>query len=370
MAVPVLSFFTGGGFLDIGFEQAGFDVVWTNDNNPAFARMYAHGISAWRKSQKKRPWKTNISNTSCVETLKAAAVRREAFGNETPDIFGLIGGPPCPDFSNGGNHAGHNGSNGKLTKTFIDLIGRIKPDFFVIENVAGLFRFRKHRSFLDDQVAFLREEKGYAIDYRLLNSLQLGVPQNRERVFVVGFRKQIATTALGHRPQKDEEWFPWPKVEEYTGSLELAWPDTSEFGDKPRKPTGIPIELTVYPLLFENNPEKVANGREFFNAYSDKFKERAEGDVSGKSFKRLHRFRYSPTVWYGNQEVHLHPSKPRRLSVRECLRIQTVPDEYTLPENESLSAKFKLICNGVPCLMAEHIGDAVASFLQDAGIET
>ncbi len=370
MAVPVLSFFTGGGFLDIGFEQAGFDVVWTNDNNPAFARMYAHGMSAWRKSLKRRRWKAGISNTTNAEALAATAIRREAFADVTPDVFGVIGGPPCPDFSNGGNHAGHNGSNGRLTKTFVDLIGRIHPDFFVIENVAGLFRFRKHRQFLDDQVAFLREDKGYAIDYRLLNSLQLGVPQNRERVFVVGFRTHIATSALGHRPPKDEAWFPWPSVEEYAGSLELDWPDVSEFGGKPARPKGIPIELTVYPSLYKDNPEKVTNGREWFTPYSGKFKERAEGDVSAKSFKRLHRFRYSPTVWYGNQEVHLHPSQPRRLSVRECLRIQTVPDQYTLPEGESLSAKFKMICNGVPCLMAEHMGNAVGAFLKDACIES
>ena len=369
MAIPVLSFFTGGGFLDIGFEQAGFKVVWTNENNPAFARMYAYGMSAWRKSLRKHPWKSKIANTDNAETLKAAAIKREAFADGIRGIFGVIGGPPCPDFSNGGNHAGQEGSNGKLTKTFVDLIGRIKPDFFVIENVAGLYRFRKHRRFLDERIAVLRENRGYAVDYTLLNSLQLGVPQNRERVFVVGFKKRIATAALGRRPPEDAPWFPWPSVEKYNDSLQLDWPGVLDFGKSPAKPAGIPIELTVYPALFQNNPEKVANGREWFNAYSKKFGKRAEGDVSAKSFKRLHRYRYSPTVWYGNQEVHLHPSKPRRLSVRECLRIQTVPDEYELPHNESLSAKFKLICNGVPCRMAEHIGNAVASFLEDAGID-
>jgi len=369
MVIPVLSFFTGGGFLDIGFEQAGFKVVWTNDNSPVFARMYSHGMSSWRKSVKSRPRMSEISNTENAESLKAVAVKREAFGNGTPDIFGVIGGPPCPDFSNGGNHAGQHGRHGKLTKTFVDLIARIKPNFFVIENVAGLYRFRKHRRFLEEQVAFLRQDKGYVIDYTLLNSLHLGVPQNRERLFVVGFKRRLATAALGHRPCVNEPWFPWPCINEYRGSLSLVWPSTSKFGETPSKPEDIPMELTVYPALFQNNPEKMANGIEWFNSYSKKFHERAEGDVSSKSFKRLHRYRYSPTVWYGNQEVHLHPSKPRRLSVRECLRIQTVPDQYELPEDESLSAKFKLICNGVPCRMAEHMGHAIASFLKDAGID-
>ena len=90
-----------------------------------------------------------------------------------------------------------------------------------------------------------------------------------------------------------------------------------------------------------------------------------EGDVSRKSFKRLHRFRFSPTAWYGNQEVHLHPWKARRLSVREALRIQSVPDEYVLPKEMSLSAKFKMICNGVPCIMARAVAQSVHEVLQE-----
>src|SRR5690606_28144652 len=96
-----------------------------------------------------------------------------------------------------------------------------------------------------------------------------------------------------------------------------------------------------------------------------KFWQIDEGDVSGKSFKRLHRYRYSPTAWYGNNEVHIHPWKPRRLSVREALRIQTVPDEYILPVDFSLTDKFKMITNGVPCRLAEHLAQSIMTFLRD-----
>ena len=85
--------------------------------------------------------------------------------------------------------------------------------------------------------------------------------------------------------------------------------------------------------------KKLPNGQDMFNPYSEKFHIIDEGDVSGKSFKRLHRYRYSPTVWYGNNEVHLHPWKPRRLSVREALRIQTVPDGYVMPTTSTLTDK-------------------------------
>ena len=369
MAFPVLSFFTGGGFFDLGFKQAGFSVCWTNENCPAFAEGYAYGMSAWLSSLKKKPIaKVAISNTSSICDLTARNVLKEAFDSHRPSVFGMIGGPPCPDFSSGGTHAGGNGINGKLTTTYVDMICGIKPAFFVIENVPGLYRFRKHREFLEKKIWQLQEH-GYALDCKILNALEFGVPQDRERLFVVGFKRPLAQNAVERILAVDERgWFCWPEIESYHGAKSLNWPKATPFGNVPTKPAEIPIELTVFPSLFGNgDPEKVVNGNEYFNPYSSKFKHVKEGDVSGKSFKRLHRYRFSPTAWYGNQEVHLHPWKARRLSVRESLRIQSVPDEYRLPEDMTLSAKFKMICNGVPCLMSFHLANAVQSFLKRAG---
>jgi DNA (cytosine-5)-methyltransferase 1 len=367
MAIPLLSFFTGGGFFDIGFKQAGFSVCWTNENCPAFISGYEYGMSSWLSSLGKQAQEARIANTESICNLTSLAVLREAFAGPQPKLFGVIGGPPCPDFSNGGTHAGGNGSKGKLTSVFTDLICELHPTFFVIENVSGLYRVRKHRAFLEIIIAQLRES-GYAVDYKILNALELGVPQDRERLFIIGFKKNIAQSGAGRKLTAEEEgWFPWPIVNAYTGVKSLPWPTTAPFGEKPTKPEEIPIELTVYPALFgEVDPEKLPNGCDFFNPYSSRFNTVPEGDVARKSFKRLHRYRFSPTAWYGNQEVHLHPSKARRLSVREALRIQSVPDEYLLPEDISLSAKFKLVCNGVPCDMAFHLATAVKSFLEGA----
>ncbi|MDX1965432.1 MAG: DNA cytosine methyltransferase [Pirellulales bacterium] len=368
MIIPILSFFTGGGFFDLGFKQAGFAICWTNENCPAFVEGYAHGMSAWLSSFKKtQTTKADISNTSSICDLSARKVLNEAFDSPLPDVFGIIGGPPCPDFSNGGTHAGGNGINGQLTTTFVDMICGIKPSFFVIENVAGLYRFHKHRKFLHKKIYQL-QENGYAVDYRILNALEFGVPQDRERIFVVGFKRPLAQKALGRKLTADErEWFVWPENDTYKGAKSLPWPRVSPFGKEPSLPDDLPIELTVFPALLGNgDPEKVANGCDFFNPYSDKFKQVKEGDVSRKSFKRLHRYRFSPTAWYGNQEVHLHPWKARRLSVREALRIQTVPDEYVLPSDMTLSAKFKMTCNGVPCIMANHLASMVQIFLENA----
>lgn len=364
MVVPVLSFFTGGGFLDLGFKQAGFSTCWTNENNPAFIAGYAHGMSSWRASLgRKRP--VEIANTGSICQLSAKTVAREAFAGIRPSVFGIIGGPPCPDFSSGGTHAGGSGSNGRLTSVFVDLICDLKPTFFVIENVPGLYRFRKHRRFLHGKLRQLREA-GFATDHRVLNALELGVPQDRERLFVIGFRRRIARRLCGSQLDAHKNgWFFWPEVKTYRGAKSLPWPTVGRFGRRPRTPVSIPMELTVYPALIgDGDPEKLPNGRDHFTPHSRKFQEIQEGDVSGKSFKRLHRFRFSPTAWYGNQEVHLHPWKPRRLSVREALRIQTVPDEYVLPADMSLSAKFKMTCNGVPCLMSRRLAGGLRRFLR------
>jgi len=109
MKIPLISFFTGGGFLDLGFEQAGFDIRWTNEHNPVFASIYSHGTTAWRRSTNPRARKAKISSTESIATLDPDEILSEAFPRIRPALFGVIGGPPCTDFSNGGLHGGHFG---------------------------------------------------------------------------------------------------------------------------------------------------------------------------------------------------------------------------------------------------------------------
>ena len=90
-----------------------------------------------------------------------------------------------------------------------------------------------------------------------------------------------------------------------------------------------------------------------------------EGDVSKKSYKRLHRWRYSPTVAYGNNEVHLHPTKARRLSAAEALALQSLPKEFVLPPEMTLSNKFKTVGNGVPFLLAKGIADTLSEYINE-----
>lgn len=368
--VPLLSFFSGGGFLDLGFEQAGFDVIWSNEVQESFAAMYQSGISSWRQAAKTGNSKNNpFVNQNSIEILTKRKILAEAFGSVPPEFFGIIGGPPCQDFSQAGRDLGSEGNRGRLTQIYASVICDLRPSFFLMENVPGLIR-RKHRSYYERIVKQLEDGQfGYLTSMTVLNALEYGVPQNRERLFLIGFRKDLmpdehSALALA---RKDQNWFPWPKPE-FEHAKNLAWPTTSPFGcETLSAPVDIPLELTVGHLV-GYEAENLPNGQEAFTPYSKKFQEIREGDVSGKSFKRLHRYRYSPTVWYGNNEVHLHPWESRRLTVREALRIQSVPDEYVLPTENSLTHKFKVISNGVPSLLAQYIAGALQKFIKERAL--
>ncbi len=362
--IPVLSFFTGGGLLDLGFMNAGFDIIWRNEFNPAFARGFEHAMSVHTGCDSHK-----INNTESIVRLTDLKIIKEAFGDEPiPVTFGIIGGPPCTDFSVAGKNHGGDGINGKLAGIYVSLILKLKPAFFVLENVKGLFDTRKHKKFLDELVQALEEV--YFTDWKVLNALDYGVPQNRERGFLVGFRRDwlenntnFAATNFSSQVKSREEWFPWPKPKYVIPKETYQWPSATKYGEMPQKPVDIPEDLMIgtYICNPDINLSLLPNGKDQFRAKSKKFLEIMEGDDTRKSFKRLHRWRFSPTAAYGNNEVHLHPSLPRRLSVREVMKIQSVPDTYELPSTISLTHKYKMIGNGVPVKLAEVIA---GSFMQ------
>jgi DNA (cytosine-5)-methyltransferase 1 len=206
----------------------------------------------------------------------------------------------------------------------------------------------------------------YFVDHKTLNALEFGVPQFRERVFFIGIRKdkmaegKIAQTPFG-------QWFPFPSNLEYqNAALKYKWAMAVPFGKRLIKPNELPLELCVESCLVPSKKEnEIPNAKEYFNLYLTEKQLQAiqEGETNRPSFKRLHRFKYSPTACYGNNEVHLHPYKHRRLSVREALRVQGVPDTYVLPPELPLSKKFKMIGNGVPVPLAKAVACAVKDFI-------
>lgn len=368
--IPILSFYSGGGFLDMGFEMAGFEIIWTNEYDEVFAKLHAAGITSWRKSRG-NGIKAEIFNTKSIARIESSEILREAFKGTKPPVFGIIGGPPCQDFSVNGSRKGFRGSRGKLTILYLKKILELRPSFFVMENVKGLLM--KHKTYLLKLLE--RVSKDYEIDYKVLNALEFGVPQFRERIFLIGIRKSL----MANSPTKaktGETWFPWPLDKSYEkAATKFQWPSASKFGGKVTRHRDIPLELCVKSCLVPDNKfNSIPNSNEFFKLYGkvqvlNKIK---EGETNRPSFKRLHRFKFSPTACYGNNEVHLHPSKNRRISVREALRIQGVSDEYVLPKKlgteQYLSKKFKMIGNGVPVPLAHAVANALRQFIGQLSI--
>ncbi|WP_297333842.1 DNA cytosine methyltransferase [Flavobacterium sp.] len=361
--IPILSFFSGGGFMDMGFEQAGFEVVWTNEFDETFAKLHAAGITSWRKS-KGSGLKAEIFNTKSITEVSSNDIITEAFPHGKPKHFGMIGGPPCQDFSMNGSRKGFEGERGKLTVVFFDKIIDLKPTFFVMENVTGLTKSKDTKKFL--QTLLRRVEKEYYIDYETLNALDFGVPQHRERVFFVGVKKEFLDKKIVEKSYFGK-WFPFPMNETYqNATTKYNWGERVKYGTAIDKPKDLPIELCVENCLVPTTEiNSTPNANEFFNlrVKEDMLQNIDEGETNRPSFKRLHRFKYSPTTCYGNNEVHLHPYIHRRLSVREVLRIQGVPEEYLLPTEISLSKKFKMIGNGVPVPLAHAVAINLKIFL-------
>ena len=357
--MKIFSFFSGSGFLDLGFELSGYSIDLVNEFSPAF-------IGAYKYSREKMGLEKPIHGYSNIDINEYLGIRseelREQIAQSRADgsLVGFIGGPPCPDFSVAGKQKGRNGDNGKLSQSYIDLILAQQPDFFLFENVKGLWRTAKHRAYYEELKGLLSQY--YAMTDRLTNSIEFGAPQDRDRILLFGVRKDICA---------DVSDFPWNKYMKY--SLDdikaISWPGAEPFanGSTTTCPAGVPEELTAQHWFEKNDVENHPNGKDCFVPRGGLAKMQTvdEGDDSKKSYKRIHRWRYSPTVCYGNNEVHLHPYKERRLTVAEALALQSLPKEFALPADMSLTDKFKTTGNGVPFLLAKGIAQTISDYLSE-----
>ena len=160
----IISLFSGAGGLDLGFKKAGFKTIYANEYD-------------------KTIWQTFEQNFNDVKLDKRDI--RKVQSNEIPDCIGIIGGPPCQSWSEAGSLRGINDSRGKLFFDYIRIIKDKKPLFFLAENVSGILHERNKEAFNAILTGF--KELGYHVKYQLLNAKYFNVPQDRERVFIVGF---------------------------------------------------------------------------------------------------------------------------------------------------------------------------------------
>jgi len=370
MKVKLFSFFSGAGFLDLGFETEGFSITFVNEHLPAFLDAYKHSRKALKIAEPEHKYYCG-SITDFTENATLARKLKELVEDSRRDgsLIGFIGGPPCPDFSVGGKNRGRHGENGKLSETYVHLICRQKPDFFLFENVKGLWLTKRHRKFYDELSLDLHDA-GYKTSERLINAVEFGVPQDRDRIILVGFRNTVSERSGLPFDYMTNGFFQWSKFTKYHSDdvFSKPWPTSQPFSmdSSVPMPAGIPAELTVEYWFRKNDVDAHPNAQHCFKPRAGlaRFQSVAEGDDSKKSFKRLHRWRYSPTACYGNNEVHLHPYRARRISVAEALAIQSLPKGFELPPEMSLSTMFKTVGNGVPYLAAKELARTIHSFLR------
>jgi len=378
MKIGLFSFFSGAGFLDFGFESLmDYQVLRVSEINNSFLDAYRYARKQLKIHEpvygfNQEDIRDSIREKQLMELKSCLAQAKNDF-----EYVGFIGGPPCPDFSVGGKNRGREGDNGKLSETYAEMIVRTLPDFFLFENVKGLWKTKTHRMFFEElKVRFTNA--GYSLDERLVNAIEYGAPQDRERIILIGMRNDIVLKKAnllkqnGLQKKLTLNWqqsvlYPLDKV------FTKNWPEENQFIENRETecPRGVIKKLTVQHWFEQNGVENHPNAKCCFKPRNAliRFQTIPEGDVSKKSFKRLHRWRYSPTAAYGNNEVHLHPYRARRLSVAEALAIQSLPPTFLLPpEGVSLTDKFKMVGNGVPFLVAQGLAVMIKSFLGQSEI--
>ena len=151
-AASIFSFFSGAGFLDLGFEDEGFEVCYVNESHRPFVDAYVYARESM--GHKMAGLKLEVCSVEEIDTdaILTQMNAQRALGKQV----GFVGGPPCPDFSVGGKNRGQEGDNGRLSQTYIDLVCKLKPDFFMFENVKGLYRTHRHREFFEGLKSKLR----------------------------------------------------------------------------------------------------------------------------------------------------------------------------------------------------------------------
>jgi DNA (cytosine-5)-methyltransferase 1 len=328
--MKVVSFFAGAGGLDLGFKKAGFDVVWANEYDKDIWETY-------EKNHKN----TILDRRSIADVLS----------HEVPDCDGIIGGPPCQSWSEAGSKKGIADKRGQLFYEFMRILADKKPKFFLAENVSGML-LPAHKEALAN-IKQMFTDIGYDLSFELLNVSDYGVPQDRKRVFFIGYRKD-----LGLKFQ-----FPRPTTLNNKITLEKAIGDLKE--------TVLPAKEGNYT----NGSEcKVLNHEYMIGGFSSMFMSR----------NRVRTWdEVSFTIQAGGRHAPIHPQAPmmkfieqnvrefvkgkehlyRRLSIRECARIQTFPDTFEF-HYSSVVAGYKMIGNAVPVRMGKVLAEKIIGDLR------
>ena len=305
----VVSLFSGCGGLDLGllggftvfdkrYKKRKFDLVWANDFDK-------NACETFRK---------NIGNhIVCGDIVKLLGDKKEF--SKLTDIDVVVGGFPCQDFSVAGKRMGTKTKRGKLYKSFIKAVDLLRPKVFLAENVRGILSLNDGK--VMEKIIGDCEKIGYKVEYKLFHVADFGVPQNRERVLIVGTEK---------------------------GGGSFIFP-------KPKNKDRVSVGQAIQDL------EHLSEGAVPNHFWSKAKKNNGQGNT------HIKKNRIAPTMraeHHGNIEYHWN--KKRRLSAREAARIQSFPDHFIF--FPSTSQAYRQIGNAVPPVMGWYMAGAIEKFFQ------
>jgi DNA (cytosine-5)-methyltransferase 1 len=319
----IISFFAGCGGLDLGFAQAGFKTVWANE---------------WDREI----WQTYELNHS--DTHLDRRDIRKISSSDIPECIGIVGGPPCQSWSEAGKQKGIKDDRGRLFLEYIRILQDKQPLFFLTENVSGMLHM-KHEQVLKNIIAAL-EEAGYQVRFKLLDAVNFGVPQNRKRVIFVGLRQDLGQVfdfeAIKQREALTLQDAIWDLKESTLAAKEKNKPNQA--------------------CLIANH-EYATGG--FSSMYMSRNRVRSWHEPS---FTIQASSRHAPIHPQANKMINVgrdkfifdsnSPGFYRRLSIRECARIQTFPDDFIYCY-QNLNAGYKMIGNAVPVNLSRALASAI-----------
>ena len=392
----VVGLFSGCGGLDLGFKRAGFDVIWANDFDKDAVKTY----------------KNNIGNHIVLGDITKIK------SNEIPSKFDvLLGGFPCQGFSVANNKRSIKDKRNFLYLEMLRVIKDKKPKFFVAENVKGILSLE--RGDVMKMIINDFEKIGYKVNYRLLLASDYGIPQHRERVFIIGNRIGVENPfpKFTHGLKNDlfnPKLKPYVPTKDVIGHLanvrtrdkpfllgnktiynhvarnnvsETFWGrkhkvnqfDICDYLKKWRNNSGWSVKKIDAHFGYahtaghwfrkDNNSGSIPNPEDwmglkkllnFDDTYDKQVTELEEKTIVFEQSLRISNWEEpSDTITATGPEIH--PNKKRRMSVRECAILQTFPDDFIF--EGALGSMYQQIGNAVPVDLAFKIGCAIKEYL-------
>jgi DNA (cytosine-5)-methyltransferase 1 len=336
--LKVVSLFSGCGGLDLGFTNAGFKLVYANDNDPTI----------WETFEKNH--KIQIDKRSLFD-IKS---------DEIPDADGIIGGPPCQSWSLAGAMRGVKDERGRLFYEYVKVLRDKRPKFFLAENVPGILSSTHIHEF--KRIVAKLSSLGYDVDYEVVAARNYGVPQERSRVIIVGYSKSLRLHFS----------FP-PPTHTKTGSITLDGRKTHKWVTLREAIGDLPEPVPAQDKNKANGTLPVPNHEYMTGGFSSIYMSRnRKKNWDEQCF----------TIQAGGRHAPLHPSSTemvkveedkwnfkshrpvyRRLSVRECARIQTFSDDFIF-YYKNVADGYKMVGNAVPVKLAEAIARKIRSDLE------